>query len=605
MFELKKGVGGRAAGYLEYFDSQIERFMDGFDVKTGLVRGVDPADFERDDWDWSIAALPREERKKFVDDPKYSWCYGVGRGSAALIGVFGQAYGLEGSAYHRDPRLLEYVKSGFETFLAHQDTTGEFIFCPVRFSTVYGAHEMSWRLIPLILAFKGVEDSLSPAERRRYFGMLRLGMDFLLASNYRSLSNRGCVWAGAMALSYRVAGDERYLEAAKERWGEVRRIFQPSGEVLEGQGPDHNYSPISFLYIFLYRVMSEDPSPDTTLMRSLDWFVKMYTDAGLPIEGMSTRGWMDSGKRLQYLLGALEYYAPRRPYYAALAGNILGVMRSEGIPILMGGWPILAAAAYYDPQVKAKPLPGRLRSYLDLFSSERSVYALVGKRNYRTAVVFKSRLPLKGLQVWAWNGRAPAIYPAEDAVSAVLFGGKSSAEIDMMLDNSFQVSRGDLDILTFYQMGLYTTWVFSPYSTVVIENRREGLELVRWAIGRELSGIAKLGRGAVVFEGEEFSIRFDPGRPCKLRMDGGRALLELGGGTGPLWTALTGGDFELTGPVLQDGDIVYFGFRDRSGSYRVYLNHSDEVKKIHISGIPENGPLTFPPKGGLFFRMGM
>ncbi len=32
MFELKKGVGGRAAGYLEYFDSQIERFMDGFDV---------------------------------------------------------------------------------------------------------------------------------------------------------------------------------------------------------------------------------------------------------------------------------------------------------------------------------------------------------------------------------------------------------------------------------------------------------------------------------------------------------------------------------------------------------------------------------------------
>ncbi len=576
--------------------------MDNFDVRTGLIRGLIPDDFRKDDWDWSIAALPREERKKFVDDPKYSRFYRLGRNSGDLIGIFGQAYGLEGSDYHGDQRLLECVKSGFETFLAHQDKTGEFIFCPVRFSTVYGAHEMSWRLVPLILAFKGIEDSLLPSEHGRYLGMLRRGMDFLLFCDYHSFTNRGCVWVGAMALSFRVTGDERYLNAAKDGWRQISRIFQRSGEVLEGQGPDHGYSAISFLYIFLYRVMSGDHSPDRALMRSLDWFVKMYTDDGLPIEGMSTRGRRDSSGRLQYFLGALEYYSYRRPYYAALAEKMLEIIRLRGVSISMGGWPILAAAAYSDPRLEGKPLPARLRSYLDMFLSEKSVYALVGKKNYRTAIVLKACLPLKGLQIWAWKDSPPVVYPLRDAVSTTLFDGKSSAEIDMTLDDSFRVNRGDLDILTFYQEGLYTSWIFSPCSTVVVENCQKGIGLTRRVIGSGLSARAGIGKGTVVFEGEEFSIRFDPERSFNLAMDGGCKLLELAGGFGPMWTSFVGGSFEITEPLSQNGDIVSFGFSDRSGTYMVYLNHSDDVKEIPATEFSRGDFLALSPKGGLFFK---
>ena len=149
-------------------------------------------------------------------------------------------------------------------------------------------------------------------------------------------------------------------------------------------------------------------------------------------------------------------------------------------------------------------------------------------------------------------------------------------------------------------MGLYTSWIFSPYSTIVIESCNRGIKLTRKAIGRELSAKARIDQGVILFEGKEFSIRFDPGKPCSLKMDGECRLLEIGGGAGPLWLAFTGGSFEIVETLLSEGDMVSFGFRDESGSYRVYLNHSDNVKKISASEASDDRYLRFSPKGACF-----
>ncbi len=456
--------------YIAFLDRDIELVLQRFDLQAGLIQPDIP---ENATAEWAdFGSLTYPERRTQAEEPRYLWSYGQSRKTAELAGAMAYAYTIQQSKWFQSKELLNSILSIFRAFSNHQTEEGEFVFSPIHYSSVWGTHEMAWRLEPLLNAYTLIQSKMSPAQQKKYRDMLERGIHYLSTHEQSSLSNRGMVWCGVMALCSRFTGEEQYRLEAERVFQWVKRIFAENGEIREGPGPDLGYSTISLQYLFLYRLMTGNTELDAILIRSLEWYTRLFTFHAVPLEGMTTRQWLMDGKRVSRVLGVLTFYANRDPSFQQIATRYLEALMDmePGFVTDHGGWYFLSGCQYHIRPEQLETIP--YKPYAQLYKSDHSLYYLVG-RNYQTSVTLRGRKPLKGLQTWSYQGEPPLIFPSKNVQSTVKGYGFASHLMDAPwnitpLPYKITSLENEAIALIHSQGDLYTAYLFSTDTTVVV-----------------------------------------------------------------------------------------------------------------------------------------
>ena len=514
----------RAQRYLAVFDAQVDGLKEGFDFERGLrdmTGAMPPAD---------VADLDRNGRKAYAGMSEYVWLYRLGRSSSSDIGCFALAWALPASKHFGDEGLWRGVVNGLEAYVASEASSGEFVFSSIRYSSCYGTHEMAWRLEPLLAAYLCVRHTLEPEQERRIREGLERAADFLHDTPWDSQSNRGCVWCGVTATAAKVLDRPDYLPRVQEVWDWVgRRVFNETGQVVEGPGPDFSYSHISLVYTFHQRRMRDWDALDGPLTKALDWFTTMHDRGGVPLQSVATRMSGISTHPLTYLLGPLEYYAQSRPYYSVIADGYLADLERDGTAGATdhGGGPWLAAAAYHDPSIEPAPLPVQLCRFSDYYYFDATKYITI-RRDYQTLLLLMGTMDLTGLQHWAVGGDRPVICQFDGGSSGVKAWGLDTARV--RLKKGFRRDTSDLETVTVDWGNVRTCYVFGESATWVI-NAAPGVEReVRWAINRDICASPALDGAAVQFEEQRSGFDLGPVAPNMRDLD--RGMVGRGGPAG-------------------------------------------------------------------------
>lgn len=567
----------RAVRYIARFDREVDELSKTFDFTKGLLdlSGPMPPP-EVADWE-------PEARKKCAEDGDYRWVYSLERGSASAIGAFGLAWALPASKHRGDENLRQGVIHGIQAFLDHQAASGEFAFCSIRFSSCYGTHEMAWRLEPLLAAYLCVRHTLPPDQAKRFHDGLERAAAYLYNTPCDSQTNRGCVWCGVMTVAAKVFDRPEYIERAREIWAWVgRRVFQESGQIVEGPGPDFIYSYVSFLYTFFQRTVTGNGDLDEPLMRSLDWLITMHDDQGLPMQAVSTRLSNHGPARLAYLMAALEYYARQSSYYTTVANEYLDILERETEPVATGhgGMMWLAAAMFHDPGVAPEPLPERLRRFTSFYLFDVTRYLNV-RRDYSTLVLFSGVKDLAGLQHWCLAGERPVLLEYPHGASGIQAWGLDTARTK--LENNTCTDSSDLETASMDWGGIRTCYVFCDAATWVI-NVAPGIHReLRWAINAERCSVPTLDDNTVLAQGQKSRIDLGPAAPELTRIGAGWQVHVALTEEQPVdWTIFHDGSAGIA-DVRSENGILAASLRDASGRYDLHFNASDA--SAEVSGI--------------------
>jgi len=585
-FLIHPGDNSISERYIKMFDRDVENALKSFDPQTGLLKATLPENAVATDP--AVEKLSISEKKKIAEKPEYIWSYQQSRGSAQLAGALAYAYSIKQSRYYRSSETLSFIKQILRAFSEHQAASGEFVFSPIHYSTVWGTHEMAWRLEPLICAFENIELYLSASEKQSFRTMLNQAMEFLYTHPNSSLSNRGVVWCGVMAMCYRFSGEEKYLQAAKQTFQWVGRLFNADGEVREGPGPDLIYSTVSLQYLFLYRLMSGDASLDAVLVKSLQWYTRLFTFHAVPLEGMTTRKWISNGTVVSGMLGALTFYADRDSSFGQIATRYL-----EALETLPGGFTLSHSSAYflrgaqYHPLIKElNDIPYRL--YAKLYKSDHSLYFLYGA-NYQTAVTLRGRKPLKGLQTWSYKGQPPLIFPTRRAQSFARGFGFDSHLMDAPWDISpaaYRVSRikDGIDVLVYATGSLCTAYVFANDVTVVIYYSQERGFSTEW-VGR-FPGAAEFDRVAgqhIFFKDSDAKIIFSGAAPS-IHRDHDAIIYRFKSADDHCWFAFAGPQAGVQVKPI-DRELFLISVKQLGKITKVVLNMSAESTTIDADSL--------------------
>ncbi|MBI2193149.1 MAG: hypothetical protein HYU36_14310 [Planctomycetes bacterium] len=564
--------------YQGLLDEAVEAQLKDFDFDRGLLfpSGQDrPAQFPDHRAEW-----PLEERHRLANDPGYYWYYGHGRGSAALLGQMAFCYRQPLSRHFRSERFLEGLRQGFRAYRGHQLPSGEFAFCPVRYSTLWGTHEMAWRLEPLLYAYWWMGRDLPEGDRVAAEGMLQKGAEFLLPTLCDDPNNRGCVWSALIQLCGLWLGEERFLEAARRVWNVCKpNVLNPSGQVTEQGGPDANYSYTAFSYVFLYWLYSADASLDDAILRALQWFTLTHTRSGYPFEGTSSRKRIVLDRPRADLLPALILCSRREPYFRVIAERILEEYRSSGRHV--GGhmvspliWMmLLGPGSVTTPEAVAEPAWHR-ESILDC-RTDLTRYSLIRKPGYQTSVTLRSLQPMKGLQTWACGDEPPIVHPGLGVCSGTRAWGIDTASMNVstrpMAANFYDQARGadPAPWLSYRQEHLWTHYLFTALTTLVVLDGKTGRRATTWALNRAAVPVPLVRPGVVEFPGRRGRLHYlgDPPR-CGESVEAGVWRLDFDSSEELTVFAFSDDSFRL---LEWDWAMRRLAFEDASGRFRFEL----------------------------------
>jgi len=581
VFVLPVTDSPRARHYMTLFDRSVALVLDGFDVDKGLIRhdvpegspGVGP----------EVALLDRFERKRHIS-PLNQWAYRVGRTSASNIGTLAYAYAQPLSRYYRDPQILRAVWNGFEAFIERQDASGESVFTPIRYSSVYGTHEMAWRLECFITAFFCVRDDLTPEQRGRYWEFLNRAMRFLQRTPCDHPCNRGIVWTAVMAMCWRATGYESYLHDAREMWRLVgHHVFHDSGQVNEGPGPDIVYSPISYEYLVRYRMMTDDASLDPIIRRSTDWLAEMYTDTFEPFQGASTRHDRadTSHKAVQMLMG-FELLVDTAPHYSDMADSLLAHCR-ERVPAAAahhGSITWITAAATHDPAKSARGAGVPRPSWVHRYSTDATEYFTLGQPGYQAMISLRGIPEKKGVQTWAVRGQHPFIFPEGRRVSTVRAWGFDLAARDVTKDDEVRWDRSDISTVTASHGDLLVTYLIAPETMVIVHTfaREEDRETVWVTTARQGEGFEIHGDRATA-RGTGGSLHWLGPRPSQGE-DASQVRFRSSAVTQVY--ALASGRFAWGQQSSPGGEGSLVEWDDGSGRYLALVNHRNRSVSVSV-----------------------
>jgi len=572
-----------AKRYIKMLDRDIAAALKSLDTRKGLINVniPDNAVFS----DSAVERLSIKEKKKIAEDPKYIWSYQQSRSTAQLASALAYAYSMKQSQYYRSPLILNYIKKIFWAFSKHQSESGEFVFSPIHYSTVWGTHEMAWRLEPLICAFVNVQSELSQSVRDSCHVLLDRAMQFLLTHENSSLSNRGVVWCGVMALCYRFTGEQKYLDAANRVFYWVGRLFNADGEIREGPGPDLVYSTVSLQYLFLYRIMSGDKSLDPILLKSLNWYTRLFTSNAIPLEGMTTRQWLMGGDIVSSVLSLLTFYGDKYPSFTQIANHYLDALEKMkgGFTLSHSSAYFLRGAQYHVMTKKIEPIP--YKSYSQLYHSDHSLYFVCGN-NYQTAVTLRGRKPMKGLQTWSYKGQPPLIFPTQKNQSHAKGFGFDSHLMDVPWDVSPKPYRlstleNGTNVLMAATGSLTTAYLFTEDVTVVVYHSKNNKMLIEWV--NYVPMCAKLDKVTdqeILFKNSTARIIFEGKAPSIIRKED-TAKFHFVYDKRYCWFAFAGPNSDVKVKQTRQGLIVV-SVHDKKTTTNIIINMSAEETSTEL-----------------------
>jgi hypothetical protein len=382
------------------------------------------------------------------------------------------AWRLPSSSSYRSPETLELMRKLLQDFNQTE----------ARFSG-RSPLETAQVLKSLIFACHNVQEALPETERNACRSTIEEGLQQLLDHPRSGESQETLAFCCALALGGVFTGEAGYTEAAAQAFQSAQGMFQASGAVLEEGDPDLYSAVLAVEQLFLYRWISQREELDPPLLASLRWITQFFTFRAVPLEGISARHWLHNGAILLRLLAPLTYAAGQEPDFAQLATRYLETF-SQGeqsrfiFPCLAT---FLAAAQFHTVPQELTPLP--YQPYSGIYQENDTYYFTIG-RNYQTLIPLRSRLPLKGMQTWSYKGQPPLILPEFSIPSRAEGHGFLSSELDLSWRRPPEVRHSrlspEIETLLLKQGELYTAYIFTTDTTVVIYRKTAGQAAVEW-----------------------------------------------------------------------------------------------------------------------------
>jgi hypothetical protein len=553
----------RTRRYQGFIDDAVEKALKEFDTERGLMhtKGVDLPD-ER------IAGyvdMPLAERKAVTSDEAARALHRAStRNTAGVLGAMAFCHRSPLSRYHDDPRILENVVRGLRAFHKRFRAGGQWIFglTPDHSPEDWGA---GWTVEGLIYSYVWLYDKLDPAFPAELLDMFRrAAVYYATVTPGHAVSNQQAVWCMAMALYGQLLNEPKYLDAAARQWQVCQHVFARDGQVIEQGGPDANYSRTAFIYAYLYLLFAENRAHDGQIKDAVKWFRRMHTNSMHPFEGMSARQYHFLTHAMVDVIPACERFAAEEPVFAHFADEFIAqeIRDQKHVSGLGHGasplaWAILACQEL-PPAPASAAAAGKSRPFDRMYWKWDIQYALI-HRKYQTAVTLRGRMPLAGLQTWAWGDEPPILHPTLDVGSTTQAWGIDTAEFSVGRNRAGRGAGskseevlyvpGNWDELglrypptgvdggvaedpctrymrhtqTHHHPGglrqmmkpgdpaqivtrwgkLWVQYIFTPTSTVVIQNGDVGPRMTRWAFNRVCVPQATLGSGCITFEGRE------------------------------------------------------------------------------------------------------
>ena len=571
--------------YMAAYDEGVAGLLEEFDADSGFIPQVIPPGYTEAPAE--VAGWNRHRRKGLLSGDTH-WLYRMGRKSASAIGAMALAYAQPLSRYHNDPDVLRAVKNGFEFFIRNQSEEGEFVFSPLRYSSVYGTHEMAWRLEDFIYGYFAVRDALTADERSRYWLFLNKAMRFLQATPCHHACNRGMVWAGVMAVCWRATGEESYLNDARRVWERIRAsIFQNNGQIYEGEGPDLVYSPVSYEYLLRYRFMTGDTTLDETIFRATDWMGEMYTNRFAPFVGLSTRYDTRGNEMKVYcLLAGYEMFMEQHPEYADLSENLLNevIRQLPEAGVSHGGITWMTAAHLHNPEVARRGYGTTREPWFRRYSQTSIHYYTVGQQSYQTMAVLMSVRSKKGVQVWSVNGSDPFLFAEDGRESTVRAWGLDLRSRDVTRDDWYRrESSADggagVSTLVAGHGPLAAGYIFTPGATIILHrmNEPQDRETVWSGSGHYINGY-RLHEDRVTADGADGALHWWGSSPT-LSADSLQIVFR---DTAAVQVYGLASGYFSAGQMAVHGSIVQLSWIDDSGLYDAYLNMSSSTAEARV-----------------------
>ncbi|MCG3147104.1 MAG: hypothetical protein PCFJNLEI_00541 [Verrucomicrobiae bacterium] len=489
------------------------------------------------------------------------------------------------SRHHRDPVLLQFFQDGFRKYVGNIDDSG----LPKRFGLNGESWAHGWDIEGLIYGLHFCREALAAdvlelAAARFPLAAHRLANLKRTPEIIGSYGNQRTVWTLGLYLYGQILNDPQLTALSDQFFYEaLDKILDPSGQVIEQQGPCMHYSYTALTYTWLNLAVRGDHSRDSLLSKTLAWFRARHTDSFYPLAGPSTRTYNETlNGFVTDLLTAAESIAATDPLpleWVSQAAAHADLVRSAhgGSPLI---WAMLACTGDHTPTTAQREQwdAPRLDFYGHTHLLKRAPvkYMLVRQR-YQTHFNLRDYLPFSGIQTWAWENEPPIIHPTPIAPSTTQgFGldtarqgvshnwggyGAGAVGIDGYLKGNCLVARYDW---------FWRVVVFTPAATVVVEFGRGGNRRTLWTLNRVEPATPKIESGRVTFTGRAGCLHTTLKSPPELvTLPDGHAWtknvrqLVYDCGDGMVAFALSNAEFRFTDPLH---------FTDASGNYELHLD---------------------------------
>ncbi len=502
------------------------------------------------------------------------------------------------SRFHRSARLRDAVREIFDDVLHHQSPDGQIntrgsggVERPGAFPPhPYSSHGQSWYLEPLLFALLWMRAEFTDADRARIERALYRTADFICARPIYQVNNRAVIQCAINAFCGRYFGEERFLKEARRHFHHMPvQVFDPvSGQILEGSGPDGNYSGTTYEYLYLYRIMSGDVSIDRAMIAALKWLTRVVDRNGWQTFcGVTTRNVFDPGNMIYDFLPAFERYSTQEPHFQTLVDDYLVLLERTGdlgasghsvspaIWALLEHQPVSAPARAPDWYADVRAWYHRAATGPEHFYYNEGydhLYFPVRRGRVTTCVAARGRPALKDLQCWSYLKEPPVIYPVADYPydHDLVHASKVVAEgLDTAIQGASGLQNPDFCWVDAETPGLilrfgrlWRFYIFTPRTTLVLSDGLAGPYHVEWVVDTSICGTPELAEGVLRYPGRQGRLKF--AAAPELRREGRAATYRFSFDSGPSWFALTDESF-----VLHSAAPGHAVFSDQDGVYDV------------------------------------
>lgn len=330
--------------------------------------------FDREHWAWKFRDFPQGMLQSAVYPLALLW-----------------RYPFQGSPYHHNQRLLQWIGGAIEQTMARQHANGAFdAFAPNEQDpgpTLGMLHGLlaAWRLMGEELPTETAGRLRSAVREACEFSMRREDTEV-----HAFVSNHWGLFAVAMLDAAELLGEERYRRRAEGMVARILREQSPDGWYNEYGGADPGYESLGIFHLAVYWQRTGSREVLDSLRRSLEFYAYCAHPDG------SVGGCYGSRHTSLYFPGGFEILAPHLPAAASIArymreqlhrNNVVtpAISDAENLPALCYSY--LEAARVTDSQAavnRGSALPHQVLQGVRRF--EHSGLCFAGGSSYYAAV---------------------------------------------------------------------------------------------------------------------------------------------------------------------------------------------------------------------------